>query len=179
MEERTTKEVIQKLGDDYRKCCQLSLDAIDDDGKISPENEFPVRQLVRAAFAYIEAVTYSAKLTAAEKCLDDGIPISMPERYYATETKYELSEKGEVIEKSAQIRMAQNLRFTFNLLARAYNKDLFDPSQAWWSSLKSAIKIRDRLTHPRSPEDLDISTNELATVIKATNGFEDLLMRYK
>ena len=67
----------------------------------------------------------------------------------------------------------------FALTEKAYRIPAqFDPSVEWWSCLGTAIKIRDRLMHPRMPDDLDISPEELIKTIKAKNGFEKLLMRY-
>jgi hypothetical protein len=179
MEERTTKELIEILGDDYNRCHKGIIDIIDKDANAIVESKFEVRQLVRSAFAYIEAVTFSVKCKAAERCMDKNIPITISERYFAAEVRYDLTDKGEIIERPAQIRLTQNIRFAFNLLARANQiEPLFDPSSKWWSCLRKAIKVRDRLMHPRMPGDLDISTDELLAVMDAKDGFEKLLLQH-
>lgn len=53
-----------------------------------------------------------------------------------------------------------------------------DFSSEWWSSLKKSIKVRDRLMHPRMPNDLDVSDDEVQDTIKAMEGFTKIIYRY-
>jgi hypothetical protein len=55
MSERTTSEVVETLGNDINRCN---------------------RELVRAIFAFIEAVTFSVKIDAAIFCMDSKIELS-------------------------------------------------------------------------------------------------------
>lgn len=94
--------------------------------------------------------------------MDNEIEITPQEKYFATDTEYELNEKGEIVETSARISLAKNIRFAIAINRKANGIDQsFDASTEWWSSLKQAIRIRDRLTHPKMPEDLDISGNAI------------------
>lgn len=152
---------------------------IDTDGDLDADYEFHARQLVRAVLAYIEGVTFSVKASAAWKCMQDGVEITPQERYIAAEVEYKINDKGEIVERPAQITLARNIRFAFALTEKAHRIPAqFDPSIEWWSCLREAIKVRDRLMHPRMPEDLDISPEELTRAMKAKNGFDKLLMRY-
>lgn len=59
MEEKTTKELIETLGEDFERCYQGLLQSfdegtIDEDGNLDADYEFHARQLIRAVFAYIE-----------------------------------------------------------------------------------------------------------------------------
>lgn len=181
---RTTRELIEALGEDYDRCYREILKSFGDgtiyaDGNLDADYEFQARQLVRAVFAYIEGVTFSMKTSAAWKCMQDGVEITPQERYIAAEVEYRINDKGEVVERPAQVTLTRNIRFTFALTEKAHKIPAqFDPSIEWWSCLKEAIKVRNRLTHPRMPEDLDISPEELIKTIKAKNGFDKLLMRY-
>jgi len=42
-----------------------------------------------------------------------------------------------------------------------------------WDSLRKAISIRDRLTHPHSMDDLNVTNEELMMVEKAMEFFRD------
>lgn len=147
MEELTTKQLIETLGDDVNRCHRNLIDAIDEGivdehGYVDADYEFHARQLLRAVFAYIEGLTFSAKVTAAKQCLDEGIEISPPELYFAGEVSYELSGKGEVVERSAQIRLAANVKFAFTLLERANGYPLhFDAASEWWFCFKESIRV--------------------------------------
>jgi hypothetical protein len=184
--ERTTEELIKVLGSDCQRCHRALIRAIDSGkrdgtGLLSPAPafEFYSRQFVRAVFAYIEAVTFSVKVSSAATCLDNEIDMTPQERYFATDTEYEINDKGNVVESIARISLAKNIRFAIALNRRAHRiTELFDASVEWWNCLKAAIKVRDRLTHPKLPDDLNISGEEIVHVMKAKNGFEEEVLHF-
>lgn len=178
-DDRTTKIIIEMLGDDCSHCHAQLIAAIDagerdGDGNVhAPDYEFHARQLIRAVFAYIEAVTFSAKAWSANYCMDNDIDITPQERYFAIDVEYDLNEKGEVVEGIAKISLARNIRFAIAIKRKAYGvSERFDASVEWWSCLRHAIKVRDRLTHPKMPGDLDVSGDDLIKVLQAKDGFE-------
>jgi len=183
-DDRTTQELMHALGDDFDRCHENLIAAIDqgvvdEHGNVSADYAFHARQLVRAFFAYIEGVTFSAKVCAAAHCVDNNVEITPQERFLAAEVDYTLDHKGSIIEQPAQIKLTKNLRFAFALTEKAHGiEPRFDPSSEWWSCLQKSIKVRDRLMHPRLPEDLDISGEEIIDVLKAKEGFEELLLGY-
>ncbi|MGA2220501.1 MAG: hypothetical protein ABSH21_01775 [Verrucomicrobiia bacterium] len=185
MEERTTQELIEKLGDDVDRCHAGLVQCIDDgeaagDGSVTVDYEYHARQLIRSILAYVEGVTFSVKVSAVARCLDSGIEVSDHERYLAVEIDGQLNDKGEVIERPAKLRLAENVRFAFRLLEKATQGAFrFDPSVEWWASLRGTIAVRDRLTHPRYPQDIDVSGEEIVNALKAKVGFETALTSYK
>ena len=176
-DERTTQELMEQLGEDCDRCHSMLVECIDagmvdTDGGVFAEYEFFARQLIRAIFAYIEAVTFSVKAWSAARCMEIGIDITPQERYFATDTEYELDEKGEVVEAIAKISLARNIRFAIAMHRRAHGiSEKFDASVEWWNCLRKAIRLRDRLTHPKMPGDLDVSGEDVVTVLKARDGF--------
>lgn len=184
MTERTTSELITTLGNDIDRCRRELIGSIDD-GKVDPNGdvhadyEYHARQLIRAIFAFIEAVTFSVKVQAADYCLHHNRDIEDAERFFAVDIEHVLTEKGEVLERPAHIRLADNIRFAFALQEKALGcAETFDPSIEWWSCLKSSIRLRDRLTHPKLPEDIDISGGEIVTALKAYEGFQKQVTYY-
>jgi hypothetical protein len=183
-DDRTTQEVIEVLGEDCDRChgeLVAAIDAgeVDSDGSVSADYEYHARQLIRAIFAYIEAVTFSMKAWSAGHCMEHGIEITPQERYFATDTEYELDDRGEVVETTARIPLARNIRFAITLNRKAHGvSQRFDASVEWWSSLKKAIRVRDRLTHPKLPGDLDVSGDDIVDALKAKAGFEKEALRY-
>ena len=177
MEERTTAEVIETLGNDVDRCHGLLIEAFDqgvadDKGCLDADYEFAARQLVRAIFAYIEAVTFSVKVKAAGWCLENEIDLSDGERFLSVDVEHVLNNKGEVVERQARLSLAENIRFALSLLEKSMGQSNgFDASVEWWACLKASIRVRDRLTHPRMPEDIDISGDEIVTALKAYSGF--------
>ena len=147
--ERTTRELIETLGEDYDRCYRGILKSFDEgtidaDGNLDADYEFHARQLVRAVFAYIEGVTFSVKTSAAWKCMRDGLEITPQERYIATEVEYNINEKGEMVERPARITLTRNIRFAFALTERAHRIPAqFDPSVEWWSCLTAGCSVDD------------------------------------
>lgn len=90
-----------------------------------------------------------------------------------------LAGEGIVVESTAKISLAKNIRFAIALKRKAHKVlEPFDASVEWWSCLKEAIRIRDRLTHPKMPEDLDVTGDDIVKVLKAKKGFEDEASRF-
>ncbi len=184
MNDRTTAEVIDALGSDIDRCHQELISSIDtgevdSSGNVSADYEYHARQLIRAIMAFIEAVTFSMKVKAANHCIRLKRDISPAEGYLAVDMEHVLSEKGEVVERPAHIRLADNIRFAFALQQKAHAIECtFDPSTEWWSCLKKSIRVRDRLTHPKLPGDVDVSGEEIVTALKAYHGFSEQAMSY-
>lgn len=182
-DERTTQEVIEILGSDCDRCHAELISTIDEGekigGGIEADYEYSARQLIRAIFAYIEAVTFSVKAWSAGYCMDNNIEITPQERYFATDTEYDLNDRGEVIETVARIPLARNIRFAISMHRRAHGvSEPFNASIEWWSCMRKAIRVRDRLTHPKLPGDLDVSGEDIVDALKAKAGFEEELLQY-
>jgi hypothetical protein len=131
------------------------------------------RLLVRVIFAMIEAMTHVMKLIALAAPPDPKCPtISEAERAFAVERDYRLMPSGDVEQRAAKIPLETNIRFAFKLLAKAGNAPtVLDVSGPEWQSLQRAIRVRDRITHPRSISDLTISDAELSDVVTGFRWF--------
>ncbi len=80
------------------------------------------------------------------------------------------------MQKPAKIPLAKNIRFAFSVFAEANGtKPTLDVGSEWWSKLQESIRVRDRLTHPRSPSDLDVSPSEVISTVVAKSGFDEAL----
>jgi hypothetical protein len=153
---------------------------VDEEGRVDADYEFHARQLIRAVFAYIEATTFSVKAWSAAHCIEQGIEISPSERYFATDIEYEVNDRGELVEAVAKMSLARNVRFALAINRKAHKiAEPFDASVEWWSCLREAIKIRDRLMHPKMPGDLDVSGDDIVKVLKAKQGFEEEVLRHR
>jgi hypothetical protein len=124
------------------------------------------RMYVRSAFATIEAWLYVWKRIALSAHPDPKCStISEAERTFAQEHEYRLTDSGEVETRRTKISLAANLRFGFKLLAKAASvPSELDVSGSEWQTFRRAIKIRDRITHPKSVSDLNISDEDFNDV---------------
>jgi hypothetical protein len=147
MSEESTAEVMIALANDVDRCYASLMAALDTgkekpDGNLDADYEFHARQLYRAAFAFIEAVTFSAKARAAAHCIIYGVPISDAERFLATDTDYIVTNTGAVKERPARIRLAENVRFAVALTERAKGIKKFElllmiGGHAYWQRSRS------------------------------------------
>lgn len=150
------------------------------------EMGYQARGLIRSVFAYIEGATFFAKSTAYRICLKENIELSDGEKSFAKELEFQLKNNGQVKERKAHIRFEDNIRFMFNLqnkILKSNKSDseqipYFNPDNQWWQQLKESIKVRDRLTHPKSLDDLVVSIQEINDTMDGFNGFLGVLEKY-
>jgi hypothetical protein len=179
-DDRTTAYVIDELGKDYEKALerlQASISEPDGEGNHSYD-ESQARDLYRALFAFLEGTSFSARIWSAKVLLDEGT-LDEFERAVIGEQAVSLRD-GAVVLTPMKVSLQENIRFTFNLTDRAHKvpTQTLDTSKSWWSDFKKAVKVRDRLTHPKLPDDLDISGDEVVLAIRVHRGFVDLLESY-
>lgn len=156
-------EVQESLGRDVLVCTKML-------GQ--EDNPFWRRTLVRTSFAFIEGMVHRMKQLAFEVYSYEGISLSRSEVAMLLEESYELNDKGEAISKANYMHITKNARFAFKSLARAYrvNHEL-NVDDAGWDNFKKALKIRDRLMHPKSSSDLIVDDRDVAIVDTAVGWF--------
>jgi hypothetical protein len=129
-----------------------------------------VRRLhVRLVLSLIESVVASLKKDAL-----GSSRLSAGERTLLTDTTYELSSDGDLIERTFFAPLLKTLRFAFRCYAKAHALDYSpDYSGPGWQALQSAVKIRNRITHPRKLDEMSISDTEMQVVDSAHAWFMD------
>jgi len=123
---------------------------------------FTHRSYIRAVMTLIEGNTSRFKQAALWIHTNDH-PVFSPEEITCLKEEFvTLKENGKVHVKSLPIPILTNLSFALDCYCRAMNKPFhFDKSSEGWESLKKAIAIRNRITHPKSIDDLHISDEDL------------------
>ena len=181
MDEKTTGELLIELDSDYQRCYEQIIKRLDEgerdeNGITHAETEFDSRQLIRSTFAYIEGAMFVLKIEATFNAEEKGVELTNQQQQFIFEIDFNLNDKGEVFEYAARISLTKNIRFAFAVFAEANKlENTLDTGSDWWSKLKSSIKVRDRLTHPRFPADLDVSPKEVIEAITAKVGFDETL----
>jgi hypothetical protein len=88
------------------------------------------------------------------------------------EVSYELNDKGETKTQVKFIPLTKNLRFAFDTAARAFNvpyKLVVDDEG--WSKFRDALIIRNRITHPKVIDHLQLSDDEVQIVADTATWF--------
>jgi hypothetical protein len=147
--------------------------------KAITENPTPYdrRTAVRTVFTCIEGMTFFMR----QYCLylhDAGESSYSPaELALLREESYGLDDKGTETTSPARIGLQRLLPFSFAMHARHFDPTfVLDRSTDGWRQFCEALRIRNRVTHPRRGSELDISKGELATVLSAFRWFIEQVM---
>jgi hypothetical protein len=143
------------------------------------ENGSAHRSYVRVMMAFIEGMTFVIKklLLAIHRQTDLGL--SDAETALLEEIQFALDGKGRAMTKPRLMRIKDNIRFTMNLLGRCA-KPPFKPNYGddGWQAFCEAIAIRNRVTHPKTRDDLWITQGDLERIDRGVKWFEDETARY-
>ena len=121
------------------------------------------RDVVRASLAAMEGMTWMAREHVREALvqLDELTPVA---NLALRELSYAVSERGELIEQVRGLPLLTAIRLAVAQAKIISPRISVEFSGAGWSDLRRAIKIRNRITHPKPDQDLAISDGDLAAV---------------
>lgn len=139
------------------------------------DNQTWRRAYVRAVFSSIESIIFNMKrfIKVIEK--HDYLPLSETERKKLDEYYIEKSTNGKELIKVFRLSFLNNIIFTIELFAYAnYVSMKVNKKSAGWKLLKESVKIRNRITHPKSSSDINLKKSELNKVYRAHKWFIDM-----
>ena len=141
------------------------------------ENQCTRRMLVRSLFAYFEGSVWLIKQSCLKATCEVCRKVRSPENEgLLLDESYEVGENGKVKVRPRFTPLASNLRFAFSTFSELSGVEIDVMSETHhWQNFKAAIEIRNRITHPRSEEDLHISDEEFAKCKDAENWFNVIL----
>ena len=129
------------------------------------------RDTVRSTFAAIEGITWMYREHVREVAKDMGLLTPVADLALRERT-FTVTEQGNLIEQVRFVTLPTIIRLATK------QAQLIEPAVAiafdgpGWSALRSAIDVRNRVTHPKSRKDLQVSDRELEIV---ATGFAWLL----
>jgi len=127
-------------------------------------NDTAVRTYLRGLFAWVEATIFGLKGIAL-KMSEHKTLFSPAELAMLQEQTYDLDEKGNIKLQPKLIPLTKNLRFAFSTCSRAFSiANTLNVGDARWDSFQKAIEMRNRITHPRTPEDLHLSDEDFEQI---------------
>ncbi|HEX7917740.1 hypothetical protein [Rudaea sp.] len=141
-----------------------------------PNNSFQQarRSYVRACYAFFEANNYALKFLS----LNFPENISTEDIFVCREIDVDIDESGKSVSRNKNLRFLPNLRFAFSVFARAYRiAETPNYSDNGFADLRSCVKVRDRLTHPKRLSDLLVSPSELSGMATAMGWYTDNFSR--
>jgi hypothetical protein len=127
-----------------------------------PQSPERVRSAIRGIFAAIEGSLFAMKQRFAESAAHTLTP---GELAVLREERYTIGGNGQVESASLPIRFEDNIRFAIAIIRKLHPEARVKLDGSGWQALKKAVKIRHRLTHPKSVDDLDVSADELTCAL--------------
>ena len=165
-----TDEMWREMHSDYFK---INLKLKEETDKREAVIQFWRRLAVRVALSIIESLCFRMKITILSHNELFGKKLSPRIETPLREETYALDEKGETMSRNAYYEPKRNLRFVFKEFAKVFNPDFrLKVDDKGWASYREALKIRNRITHPKNLWDLNCSEEEYKMVTEAYNWFE-------
>lgn len=127
------------------------------------------RNFVRALFAWIEAVSYLMrqyvlKGVRTEVLTEESMLILLA----ASERSFYIDGKGDIVEQRLKTRTSNLLLFSLKAFAERLGLSLtVDKGGRNWQAYSHALRIRDRLTHPKASDDLELTEGDIEVVREA------------
>ena len=147
--------------------------------KANPSHSTPRRIYVRSVFACIEGVVQVMK--SASVTINDAHELaclSAEELCVLREQESFVADNGALRSKKMRISLLPNLLFTVHIFERVKGVPHVDyTSDPRMPTLREAIQIRDRLTHPRRLSDLEITLDDIKIVDSAASLFREMTGR--
>jgi hypothetical protein len=136
--------------------------------------------MVKNEMAHCEGNLWIMK-QLARRSRDEYVPsLTDVEKALLEDKSYRLHNSGEVREEKARITLEQNLRFLGKILARTKGCSGFaiDLGSEGARSFFKGVEVRDRLTHPKRPEEMEVTTDEVVATLKGVQWFNDIFMTF-
>lgn len=134
---------------------------------IQVENDCMRRAVVRAIMSGIEGLLWDIK----RSLLTRASLFSGGDLQYLREIAYEVRDNGEVREIAKFIPLRTNLKALHSLIVRSGIEAQPCFEGLGWTSMVASVEVRNRITHPKSPQDLHVTEKEVTDAIRAFSWF--------
>lgn len=122
-------------------------------------SDFHLREFVRTAYSAIEAQSWQLRMYLIEYVIDKKTA-SVHEISALKEESYAINEKGEIYIQPKGYSLKIGLRLAFTVLKKHEVPIQIDFGSPEWMNIDLALKIRNRVIHPRNMTDISVSKEE-------------------
>lgn len=130
--------------------------------------QFHRREVVRATFVAIEGMLWIYRTSIAQIAESVGRLTAKEEQIFS-ERQFSVTERGKIVEQDKHVPMLAMFRFTTRLAEKIDPKLRVDFGTKGWDQLRLALKLRHRITHPKSRSDIFVTDEDIATCEAAIN----------
>jgi hypothetical protein len=142
------------------------------------DNQCNRRTLIRSQFALIELMFFNLRTTTMELLVEEARYSGKLNVFHIcllSEESPVLSDKGEVVTQQQRQPFLNHLAFTIRTLADFVRLDVAPKfGDNGWNELRRETQVRHRLTHPKSPQDIIVTDDEIRTMQRADNWLQEV-----
>ncbi|EHH2479586.1 hypothetical protein C9I98_17935 [Photobacterium sanctipauli] len=137
------------------------------------------RSYVRTVFSALEGVLFALRQEIIQAD-NFGTEFMPKERAFILEKKYN-QRTNTVTKHTFRPSIRESICTNTGYYARSKGlKDFRFPETSGWDDMKKAITIRNRITHPKSIEQITITNEELEVILRAKKWFTtEVMAQYK
>lgn len=169
-----TDHFLEDLAESLRFFSILNED-VENANKLMLENDtqFSRRMYLRSFFALIEGNAFRQRELALsvhkhkKNCFNEEEVIALEEK------EIRIIDNGNVEVKKKIVQFFPLFKLSNKSYCKAFNKKLPDYANNGWNQLQKAVEIRNRITHPKSKEELVISDDDLEIINEAKCWYSD------
>lgn len=137
------------------------------------ETEFWLRTSLRVFFAQVEGLSFAMRDATVFLARQGHVDLSEGELTVLDEKRYRLR-YGKVESIDAFNTTFDNLLLAFHYFPRAFGAGFaLAKDDARWVAFKNSLALRNKLTHPKSPGDLDLSEASILEFAQAFKWFAE------
>lgn len=143
-----------------------------------PDDEEMARRLyVRAIFARIEAIVEQHKRLLLHLANRVAITLQSGVREALSERVHAVKDNGAVTEREQHLQFQRKLRAVYRAAGEGFGEALAaEFGDQGWQAFQAAIVVRDRLTHPKTFEDCQVSEDDLNAGLSSAPRFVQSLI---
>jgi hypothetical protein len=135
-------------------------------------SSFHVRMSIRAYSALIEGMLYQMRHVALSSESKNCRVYNLHERFILSEEQCTLDKKGNIKTKESYEKALPMLLFTLKQYPKIHGTQFTpDTSDDGWRCLRAFISIRNRVVHPKSYNDLELTNKEWKEINKGIDWF--------
>ena len=166
---------VEQLHAVYR-ILSADMDAVVAYGKAN-STAFAHRTLVRTFFSLVEGLAFQLRQVTLATLEPYVGRLSVAEIALLREERYTLNSKGQTEAMENFQRALPNMLFTLRTYVRNHGASFApDVSHRGWQAMQRAVAIRNRITHPKSVEDLSLSDEDQQLLVDASLWWKRTLM---
>ena len=137
------------------------------------------RNYIRTFFSMVDAIGYATRQILLNKHDQNEIVLSPEEIYLLKEKSIEFDQNGHIKTKDRYYNAESFFKFTYITYSKHLNKEslyknLMEDDR--YRCFKDALKIRNRITHPKGPKSIIISNIEFDEICKAHDWYHNFII---